>query len=402
MLSGKQVRVRVVKTKLVPLFIEAEDRHWQEVADRLLAIFRALPGSSREAMEEEIRETVGDQPTQLIEQGLAKLLEDRCEFEVQSDVAPDVVREVVFRLGGAHRLLHDTLDRDAVLAEAATELALTAEQVEKSMFADLRDAQNILSFQDISGEHLLHRYNVSLVQALLMRATGVVVQIYGETPARYRQIFRKLKFFRLIADLEKIGEDAWTLKIDGPLSLFSSTQKYGFQLACFFPQIVLCARFEMTARVRWGTQKVEKIVAINDGHGLKTNAADSAGWSPKELEMFADSFRAKVADWTLSDDPAIVPLETGFWVPDFVMTHKKDGRQVYLEIPGFWRRKNLGELIARLEASIPGQYVLAISEHTSVDESASADELMGVYRYKRTPLPDEVVARAEAGGVRTG
>lgn len=396
MLSGKQVRVRVVKTKLIPLFIEAEDRHWQEVANRLLAIFRALPGSTREEMEEEIAETVGDQPTQLVEQGLAKLLEDRCEFEVQADIAPDVVREVVFRLGGAHRLAHNTLDRDAVLAEAALELSLSTDQVEKSMFADLRDAQSILAFQDISSERLLHRYNVSLVQALLMRATGVVVQIYGESPARYRQIFRKLKFFRLIAELEKIGEDAWTLKIDGPLSLFSSTQKYGFQLACFFPQLVLCARFEMTARVRWGTQKVEKVVAINDGHGLKTDAADAAGWSPKELEMFAESFRTKISEWTLSDDPAIVPLKSGFWVPDFVMTHKKDKRQVYLDIPGFWRRKNLGELLARLEESIPGQYVLAISEHTSVDESANADELKGVYRYKRTPLPEEVVARAEA------
>ena len=73
---------------------------------------------------------------------------------------------------------------------------------------------------------------MALAQAILLRSTGVTVHVYGETPARYRQLFRAIKFHRLICDIQPSGPDAYTLHLDGPLSLFSATQKYGLQLAC--------------------------------------------------------------------------------------------------------------------------------------------------------------------------
>ena len=35
--------------------------------------------------------------------------------------------------------------------------------------------------------------------------------------------------------------DGYTLQIDGPLSLFSATNKYGLQMALFLPSLLACA-----------------------------------------------------------------------------------------------------------------------------------------------------------------
>src|SRR3954453_12897087 len=96
MLTGKLVRVRHHRNRLIPIYLHVDERDWREIAAHLLEVYRTLTGRTRGEAEEELRETVGDNPTQVVHQGLAKLLEDRCEFEVDSDLAPDELREKVF------------------------------------------------------------------------------------------------------------------------------------------------------------------------------------------------------------------------------------------------------------------------------------------------------------------
>ena len=102
MLTGKMVRVRYARDQIVPQYVDAANAQWLQVAEQLLGIFRASNGSTRGQLDEEIDDLFGDLPTPQIHQGLAKLLEDRCEFETQSSVPPDEVREAVF-LAAARR-----------------------------------------------------------------------------------------------------------------------------------------------------------------------------------------------------------------------------------------------------------------------------------------------------------
>src|SRR4051812_34251986 len=103
MLTGKLVRVRYSKNRLIPAYIDVTDHEWRETAEHLLELFRELRGKSRVEIEEEIREAIGDSPAQLVHQGLAKLLEDRCEFEVDSALVPEELREKVFLAAAASR-----------------------------------------------------------------------------------------------------------------------------------------------------------------------------------------------------------------------------------------------------------------------------------------------------------
>lgn len=395
MLTGKLVRVRYSRNRLIPSYLDVTDPDWREVARHLLEVFREMKGKTRCEMEQEIEETIGDNPTQVVHRGLAKLLEDRCEFEVDSVLAPDALREQAF-LAAATARRGGTFDRAAVLAAVAADSGATPEAVDRGLFADLKSEQRCVRFEDFTVDQLLNRYNVALAQAILLRSTGVTVRVHGETPARYRQLFRAIKFHRLICDIQPSGPEAYTLRLDGPLSLFSATQKYGVQLANLLPALLPCKRFELTATVRWGAQRKEKVFALADGDGLKSHTVDYGDYVPKELALFAESFRKSVTGWELAADADVVSLPSGYWTPDFQLIHSETGEVVRLEVLGFWRRTDVEKLHRRLAAELGGPFVLAVSEQLNIDES-SADEWGGhIYRYKRTPLPAEVVRLAGA------
>jgi predicted nuclease of restriction endonuclease-like RecB superfamily len=396
MLTGKLIRVRHSRNRLIPAYLDLTDRALREVAEHMLEVFRTLPGRSRREAEEEIAETFGDNPAQVVPQGLAKLLEDRCEFEVDAAFEPEVVREKVFVAAAATRRPEHKFDRGPVLAGVAAELGTTAEAVDRALFADLKSEQRLMKFDDCTVDQLLNRYNVALAQAILLRSTAVTAQVYGETPARYRQLFRAIKFHRLICDIQPRGPDAYTLRLDGPLSLFTATQKYGLQLACFLPALLPCRRFDLTATVRWGAQRKEKTFTLNDGDGLKSHTVDYGDYTPKELQMFANSFRKSESGWELSPAADVVKLPSGYWTPDYQLIHIATGRTVHLEILGFWRRTDAEKLYRRLAKEHPGAFILAVSEQFNIDESIGADWGGHIYRFKKTPLPAEIARLADS------
>src|SRR5947207_14493101 len=147
------------------------------------------------------------------------------------------------------------------------------------------------------------------------------VCICGESPARFRQLFRQVKFHRLICSIHQSAGESYTLKLDGPLSLFSSTSKYGLQLALFLPTLLHCKAFDLRANIRWGAERKEKLFTLSGLDGLKSHTPDFGVYTPPELQMFADTFATKVKGWTLDTDPHPILLATGVWVPDFKLTH---------------------------------------------------------------------------------
>jgi predicted nuclease of restriction endonuclease-like RecB superfamily len=257
----------------------------------------------------------------------------------------------------------------------------------------------VQAFDDLSAERLLDRYNVALAQAILLRCTAMDVRIWGETPARFRQLFRAVKFHRLICTIHETPGNSYTLKLDGPLSLFSSTQKYGLQLALFLPTLLHCKAFDLKASVRWGSERKLKLFTLSSADGLRSHLPDFGVYSPPELQAFADSFAAKVKGWVIAADPHPIRLPDGVWVPDFKLTHSATGQEVFVEVFGFWRKGDIETHFRKLQKSVPGQFVLCVGEHLRADEEDDATFGTAVYRYKRTLLPEEV---ARVAGVVAG
>jgi predicted nuclease of restriction endonuclease-like RecB superfamily len=400
MLTGKMVRVRFARDRIIPYYLDVTDATWLEVAERLLELFRNQEGRTRGELDEDQKEAFGDDPGQLVHQGLAKLLEDRCEFEVVSGHPPEEIRAAIFRAAAEQRTKEaETLspfDRTAVLQQVGATLGMTPEAIDQGLFADLKSEQRLVTFKDISPEHLLQRYNVALAQAVLLRAVRLDVTIRGETPQRYRQLLRRVKFHRLVCTMERQGGKAQRLFLDGPLSLFSATQKYGLQLALFLPAVLLCSDFDLRAEIRWGPQRKPKTLLVSSGDGLVSHYADSGIYVPSELQMFVDLFRKRITEWDLHEETEILPLGGGYWVPDFRLVHKATGREVLLEVLGFWRRSSAEQHLTRLREHIRQPFLLAVSDQLHIEEADLESLPAGIHRFRNMPLPDEIVRLANA------
>jgi len=402
MLTGKMVRARPKGNRVIPLYLDVRKSDLLETAERLLEIFRGQQGCSRGELEEDLRESFENSPAQLIVQGLAKLLEDRCEFETVSDHPPTELREAVFARAAALRKqradpegLRQPFEREVILTETAATLGVTPEVVEHGLFADLKREQRMVKFADTTAERLLQRYNVALAQAILLRSTGMKVQIHNEPPQRYRQLFRQVKFHQLICEAEVKPPDGYLLSLDGPMSLFSATQKYGKQLALFLPAVLQCKDFEVRAELRWGPNRVAKTFTVTPADGLVPHQPDHGVYVPPELAMFVELFKKRVDGWDIVEETAVLPLGPWFWVPDFRLVRKADGRVVYLEVLGFWRRSSVERHLGRLRQYAKQRFLLALSEQLKVDE-AELEGLPGeVYRFRQLPLPEEVARFAE-------
>jgi predicted nuclease of restriction endonuclease-like RecB superfamily len=414
MLTGKLVRVNYRRpNRIVPHYLDATDPGWLEAAERLLLLFRGQEGRTRGELEDDLADTFGNESMHLIHQGLAKLLLDRCEFDVASGVPPEELREQVFQAATEQRRAHHALpatpapaevgsikhptwpaDRAAVLQQVAVKLGATPEAVEQGLFADLKSEQRLVRFKDVSAEHLLQRYNVALAQAVLLRSSRVHVTIRGEPPQRYRQLLRLVKFHRLVCEMEKISDDTYRLHLDGPLSLFTSTQKYGLQLALFLPAVLLCKNFDLKADLLWGTAKKIRQFTLAPSDGLVSHHPDYGTYVPPELGMFVEMFRKRIDDWTIAEETSVYSLGESFWVPDFRLVQKATGREVLMEVLGFWRRSGAEKHLERLRQHVKTPFLLAVSDQLHIDEAELQGLPAGIHRFRQMPLADEVARLA--------
>ena len=139
-----------------------------------------------------------------------------------------------------------------------------------------------------------------------------------------------------------------------------------------------------------GRERKEKLFQLSGLDGLKSHTPDFGVYTPPELQMFADTFATKVKGWILDTDPHPILLASGVWVPDFKLTHAKSGKEVFVEVFGFWRKGDIETHYKNLSKGVPGKFVLCVSEQMRADEADEVTFGNGVYRYKRTPLPEEV------------
>jgi predicted nuclease of restriction endonuclease-like RecB superfamily len=399
MLTGALVQVRYVKDLVIPRYVDADNRALLDEAEAILGIYAGAVGEPRGNLERQLLDAFGEEPGQFVRRGLIKLVDDRCDWVVESALPPADVRDAVFAAAFAARAA-GRFDRGQVLAEAAGRLGLTPAEADDALFADLKTEQRLRAIKPITPRRLLERYNVALAQSVLLKATRVEIEVAGASSARWRQLLRAVKFHRLMAEVSRAGGDAWRLTLDGPLSLFAATQKYGLQLAQFLPALLREERYRLTAELRWGPERRVKRFELTPAAGLVSHQPDRGTYVPPELAMFAEQFAKKAPAWELVAEADVLPLGPGFWAPDFRLVERATGREVYLEILGFWRKGGAERHLALLREHAGRPFVLAVSQALRVDDG-DLPELANVVQFRQLPLPDAVAAAAAEALVQT-
>lgn len=395
MLTGDLVRVRVAKGAVVPGFVDPASPRMVERAEELVALFREGVGRRRGELEEEVAAIVGDGVDHKLTKGLVKVLLDRSAFGVEAPVDPFELRARVFREAARRGPLAEVTVEGGrataadVYAAVAAELGVDAALLPEALYADHADQQVLREVDVPSAAWLLHRYNVALVQAVLLKAAQIRARLVEPTPAKARQLFRAVKFHQLIAAARPLP-DGVEVALDGPASLFSQTTRYGVALARFFPALLLQERWTLEADVELGRGKAT--LKLSSADGLRSHYRDVGGWETREAQWFAERFEALDSGWTLVRDAA--PLSQGgeaLVVPDF--SFRKGKRVAHLEILGFWRKGSLQKRLELLRRHGPSNLVLAVSRKMA-GEAADLPDV--VVPFAEVVPAKEVLARIEA------
>ena len=412
MLRGEHVMARLNRGRLVPHRLSPDDRRAADVAAELCELYAAHVGRPRSDLEanlatreEELGPGLDPRRGFRIVRALSKLLEERASWVSSTEADPYTLRTRIFELASAlpeppaaEPGLLEIPTRQDVLSRVSAETGVEAPA--ELMYADRQGAQLLAEFDRPSPEELLRRYNVAQVQGVLYAARDLVVDLGAGADARL--VFHYVKLLGLIHDLEPLeGEAGYRLRLDGPLSIFGGTRKYGLRLAKFLPGLLLTSPWRLSANVEWRGR--DAILELDS----QTSGLESHYLGPKD-ERDADDVRvAFVRAWERAKDTEGWELEPGggvlsfperkaALVPDFTL--RRAGEVVYLEILGFWSQRNLVERVALLREAGEREHrvLVAASERLGTSHEALEQAIEGGV----IPFKDRLAAKAVLAALR--
>ena len=341
-----------------PRHINPDERRWLDAADSLISLFHEHEGRTRGELEQSLGEYVGTGTDYRILRGLIKLLTDRCEFAASAEVEPAELRRALFRAARESHPVRDDEARAILLASVSASLGCTPEQAWAGMYADLPARQRLIAFEGLTGRELLDRYNVAQAQALLYRCVRMKLWLEPQGPEGYRELFGAIKAYRLIHTIKGDAALGYEVSLDGPVSMFHRSQKYGVQMSVFLPALLLCRDWRMRAEiaVRHGGSVFYELTSAQTA--LRSHYLSVPGYETQVGEKLAESWARRESAWTLAPSREVLDLGGGAFIPDFVLSHPS-GRRVYLEILGFWTPEYLNERLEELAHAGREDFLLA-------------------------------------------
>lgn len=381
MLTSDLIKVRRRGTKVLPAYLrEKRAEAAALLAERLIEVFAAAVGHSAAELEEAIRDVSESETDRLLVAGLVKLLRDRCEFETAAEHDPAELRMRVFEQASRQRRdlgIREAFERDAVLASCAPAHALSASQLEAMLFADLPGAQTLQSMRAVSPPALIQRYNLALAQGVLLRATRVQVDLEPTTAPRCRQLFRAIKFRRLMHQVSGTAREGYRIVLDGPMSLFESTQRYGIQLALFLPILVAGEGWQLHADLRWGKERKPATFTLSDADALVSHVRKDAT-ELEEVGALIGTFSRLKCPWRVRRTSRIFDVKgRAVFIPDLVFEHEETKHRVYFEAFGYWNREAVFNRVELLRGSFSERFILAASKRLRVSPEIAQDDFPG-------------------------
>ena len=386
--------------EIVPKRLKIDEKSL-EVATELICCFREALGCTQGDLDRQLLELEGDSPDYRLKRGLAHLLKGLCEFEVVSPLEPQLLRERVFALSA--QSVPSCQQSDRVLDSLAAQLSQELErevfpgQIRAGLYADLAENRVLTKFDAPTPEELLHRYNLSQVQGVFYRASQIILNAHRNVPGEYKLLFRYLKLFQLMAYIEGDADHGFTITIDGPTSLFSSSTRYGLAIAKLIPALLHVTKWSLAATLQtrdfytnnWKTGRF----TLDSDCGLVSHYPPGKPYDSMLEEAFVDRWNSLKTEWVLEREVDLIPIPGSVMIPDFRLVHP-DGRTFLLEIVGYWRPEYLQKKFSQVRQSQRDNLILAISERLNLEKAGVKmnDVPARIVWFKDKLLPKSVLA----------
>jgi predicted nuclease of restriction endonuclease-like RecB superfamily len=404
MLTLQLLRVRTRSGAIFPLFCTKEEDI--ELAKKIIQEFeQTWKNKEKKAVLEDrisaIEELDAGSDYKLV-RGFYALLERRCTFKSRDSnsdndgetssssstipiMDPPRIRKAVFEESSKRGFALTELERREIADSVASKLHLSSPDVVlKAMWSDLDDNLILDHFDAIDPEALVGWYNLSLMQTLLFNCTKLDFYISGGL--NWKRVLRSVKRLGLMYHLQQPRqqqENRIICSLEGPLSLFKLTDRYGTLLAKLLPSIIFSSdkkreggsndgEWHLDAWIVRKTMDGRKIyefkISKNEIPELMTDPYPSfrpSSITEKEEAMssslyndynnfdsaveerFAKRFEQAETGWRLTREPDPLVLSNGgAFIPDFMF--EKYDKKIYLEIVGFWTKEYLERKLQKL------------------------------------------------------
>ncbi len=374
--------------RIHPYLLKTEDAAHQREAHALIAVFDEHAGRRRAELEAALQEYVGTGTDYKILRGLIKLLMDRCEFE--SAIATDAaeLRRALFLAAREFHPIIDNEETRALLAhKVAREIGCAPEIVLDNIYADLPENQILTSFESLGAAELLDRYNLAQAQALLYRCTEMRLEVAPQKAASFRELFGAIKAYRLIHSIRGSALDGYEIMLNGPVSMFHRSQKYGVQMAVFLPALLTCKNWRMSAEIIQKPGAGARFELESDQTQLRTHYLSEMPYETPARETLSAKWAKYDGAWKLEASGEVIDLGASAFIPDFVLHHAEDGRRVYLEILGFWTPQHLKARVEEFELSGFKNFIIAAWDELRGSREPLARVPSNVIVFKRSLDP---------------
>lgn len=345
-----------------PLHVHADDPERLKDAAQLIKLFAEHEGRARRELDAALEEYVGTGTNYKFLRGLIKLLMDRCSYEISGTRDPVEIRRALFlKARERHPVTRDEGARAGVVMETARELGIEPDVMMRSLYADLPENQVLAAFNRLAPAELLNLYNLAQAQALLYHCVEMRLTVGTQDADSYRELFAAIKSYRLIHTIRGSARDGYEVRLDGPVSLFQRSKKYGIQMAVFLPALLLCKNWHMRAEIAQQTDARRGNAYFELNSNQKRLTSHYLAEAPQEKsvgEKLVASWGRVETLWRLEPSREVIDLGESAFIPDFVLT-REDGRKFYLEILGFWTPQHLQQRLSEFEHARFENFILA-------------------------------------------
>jgi predicted nuclease of restriction endonuclease-like RecB superfamily len=360
--------------------------HYIDYAERVLSIYANGSNKQRRQLHKQVEKLFIDEadcPVRRIA-AFCKLLDDKSTYHTDPDGNAAKLRLKVFsKAAKCHPLVNvkDQLfehDENDTKQKIAKELDSTWDEIEQDLYSDVIEFQQLIEFEGYDrAAAFLSRYNVAQLQASLYKAETLKIWASDD----FKTILRYAKLARLLHEIKRTGPSKYEITLSGPASVLHETRRYGVNFARFLPALLACKNWKMSAIVKtpW---KTTAELNLSDKAGFSSHLPQPDEFDSSVEEAFAKKFGTERDGWQLIREGEILHKNQMTFVPDFVFRHK-DGREVLMEIIGFWTPEYLAHRRETLRKFYKHNILLAIPESSL---KVDADITKNVVPYKKALL----------------
>ncbi|MDA3962004.1 MAG: DUF790 family protein [Planctomycetota bacterium] len=356
MLTKDLVRTKRDGKRIVPLFLKATPAV-RAVCEDLLLFWREGLGKTRGELLDQVTPILYRARSLVMSRGLQKLTVDACRFTDPANAAEMRWQALT---ASARVLAQPAASAAAHQATVASELGLAVPELDAGLYADLPQEARLESAPDWSADALIARYNMSLVQGLVLRCAELELTVIDDDVGRRRQLLKNLRFQRLLAELRGSGEEL-RMRISGPGSVLAQASRYGLQLANFVPAITGLKQWRLRAEIAGARGGVSDggILELSHEDGLQAVNRFLA-YQPEELRELVAALHSRAPELSLREDGELLVVPGGELVAPDLRLERGTAAPIRIELFHRWHRHALARRLDQLAAGAAPELVLGI------------------------------------------